>query len=275
MLEFSSSVARMEREFGFIVAKGSIGFDEKKRSLRPESLKTAMSTSLGLLGSGDDHMKSFNQTTGIVSFTCIRSMLEPCALAVWLLDPNIDERERVGRVFAYRYAGQDQKRKFYSSANMAQEEHDARNNITKITTEARGLGYNIIIKKRGNRVEGVHTRVPSATDLIKVFLGKEAEEAYRLLSTVAHGHMWAIQSLAYRVTSNSPKMITDGVSLTKSERYDNSYAITWLGFIATLAFSKAVWAYGNYLGWDKTGLTKSLDRVFDMFMLSTNERFWK
>lgn len=276
MLEFSSSIARMEQDFGFIVANGSMGFDEKKRAMRPESLKTAMSISLGLLGSGDEHMKSFIQTTGIVSFTCIRSMLEPCALAAWLLNPNIDERERVGRVFAYRYAGQDQRRKFYSSADMAQEEQDAENNITKITTEASGLGYNLIKnRKRDNRVEGVHTRLPSTTDLIKDFLGKKEEEAYRLLSAVAHGHMWAFHSLAYRVAPNNPKMITDGVSLTKLEMYDHPLVIAWLGLIATLAFSKAVWAYGDYVGWDKTDLTRSLDRVFDTFTLAAGERFWK
>ena len=45
-----------------------------------------------------------------------------CALAAWLLDPDIDAQERVGRTLALRYEGMEQQLKFGKAADRPQTE---------------------------------------------------------------------------------------------------------------------------------------------------------
>ena len=84
---------------------------------RPESVVTARSFATSLVESGGEHTMAFVKTITepvepIACGTCVRSMLEPCSLAAWLLDPSIDARTRVGRAFALRYEGMKQQLKY-------------------------------------------------------------------------------------------------------------------------------------------------------------------
>ena len=67
---------------------------------RKESLFSARSIATTMIESGAEHMIAFvNSITEplipIAGLTCIRAMLEPCARAAWLLDPDVDGDTRI------------------------------------------------------------------------------------------------------------------------------------------------------------------------------------
>ena len=106
-----------------------------------ESLLTIRTTCLELLESGSEHVQGLVRTIGpdsliTASATCVRSALAPCSLIMWLLDPDTSEYERIGRVFAFRYSGQDQRRQFSHSASLTTDKQDAKNNMKKIINDA-------------------------------------------------------------------------------------------------------------------------------------------
>ena len=73
---------------------------ELSASQRKESLVSAWSMAVTLIESGGEHMRAFVKTITepmlpIACWTCIRSMLEPCARAAWLLAPAIDGDMRI------------------------------------------------------------------------------------------------------------------------------------------------------------------------------------
>ena len=92
-------------------------------------------------------------------------MLEPCAVASWLLDPRIDGHTRVGRAFALRYAGLEQQLKLIrtdvESENYLQEIQGIKDRIDEVEQDALETGYAPIAK------------MPSATDVIKLMLDEE------------------------------------------------------------------------------------------------------
>lgn len=241
--------------------KNSTASDEQDRLVHSRqqvtSLLTVRTTCLELLESGTEHVQALVRTLGpasliLASATCVRSALEPCALIMWLSDASADERERIGRVFAYRYAGQDQQRKFSRLAGPPVKEEHIRVNMKNIIANAAGRGYRILKNKKRMTV-GIHKYMPSATKLISDYLREE--EAYRLLSAVAHGHEWAIRSFAYQATSIVPNTVIDGVPATSFVKRRNSPSIiAYLSLLMATSFSKAVIAYGEYIGWDKRDL---------------------
>ena len=66
-----------------------------------------------LIESGGEHLTAFVKTFSellepIARWTCIRSMLEPCAPSSWLLDPAIDADSRIKRTLAVTVGGMGQ-----------------------------------------------------------------------------------------------------------------------------------------------------------------------
>ena len=114
---FCEEIRRFHADFGNMPAPGSPAVHEQAASPRPQSLVTAWSQSAQLIELGSEHITAFVKTItepveAFACLTCIRSMLEPCALASWLLDPRIDAHTRVGRTFALRHEGLEQQLKF-------------------------------------------------------------------------------------------------------------------------------------------------------------------
>ena len=226
-------------------------------SQQSQSLLTIKTTCLELLESGSEHVQALVRTIGpdsliLASATCVRSTLEPCARIMWLLDCNTNEHDRIGRVFAYRYAGQEESRKFARSANLPADEKRAKDNMRNIINDASGRGYDVLKDKNG-RTSGIHERIPSATKMINDYL--KEEELYRLLSAVEHGHEWAIRSFAFQKTGSRPNTVVDGVpAVAHRKRHNDILFITWLAIMITKAFSMAALTYGGYVGWDKQNL---------------------
>ena len=231
---------------------------------------TAWCQAAQLIELGGDHITAFVKTItepmeAFACLTCIRSMLEPCALASWLLDPRIDGHTRVGRAFALRYAGLEQQLKLIrtdvESENYLQEIQGTKDRIDEVEQDALETGYAPIAK------------MPSATDVIKQML--DEEEMYRLLSAVTHGHNWAIRGLVFSpVLEGDLRPDVGGVPVTMFKKAVGVDKLALLGLIAAEAFAKPVWDKCNYAGWDKERLIGVLDSTFDKLGLRASKRFW-
>ena len=262
MLHLIDSVDGMRDHFGLLPLDGSNTSAEMQESSQSGLIAAAASISHVLIGSAEAHMRMFAESTEITQYTSVRAMLEPCALAKWLLDPGVNGGERAGRVFAYRYKGQEEMRKCHSAAGMAEAELATRDNISKMAAEAHDIGYQTLY--RNGRIDGIHKRVPPTTHLIREALGKEEEKAYRILSAIAHGHTWAIFSIAVRLELTSSTV----------EVHDNPIALNWIATVATRAYCKAVWTFGTDRGWPKRDLVGRFEKSCNSLKIPDTDRPW-
>ena len=267
---FCDEIRSFHADYGNGFSPGSPAVHEQASSARPQSLVTAWCQAAQLIELGGDHITAFVKTItepmeAFACLTCIRSMLEPCAVASWLLDPRIDGHTRVGRVFALRYAGLEQQLKLIrtdvESENYSQEIQGTKDRINEVEQDALKTGYAPIAK------------MPSATDVIKLMLDEES--TYRLLSAVTHGHSWALMALGFTpAPEGNPSPDVGGVPVTMFKKAVDVDKLALLGLIAAEAFAKPVWDKCNYAGWDKERLIGVLDSTFDKFGLRASKRFW-
>ena len=275
---FCNEIRSFHADHGNDLTPGSPAVHEKAVSPRPESLVTAWSQYALLIESGGEHVTAFVKTITepmelIACWTCVRSMLESCALASWLLDPRINARTRVGRVFALRYEGMKQELKFVRATGGSGEDlQSLEKRSDEVEQVALKLGYPPIVNKKGKQL-GIGQKMPSATEVVKLML--DEEEMYRLLSAVTHGHGWAIRGLVFSpVLEGDLRPDVGGVPVTMFKKAVGVDKLALLGLIAVEAFAKPVWDKCNYAGWDKERLIGVLDSTFDKLGLRASKRFW-
>lgn len=250
---------------------------EQSTFANPESVVTNWATAGMLLESSGEHVSAFLKALSepvetFACYTCVRASLESAALAAWLLDPNVDTRERIMRTFALRYEGLDQQVKFGVAAQVpAAELQAAKSRLDDIERDAKALGYLSISDKNGRRI-GIGQLMPKITILIRDVL--DDEPAYRLLSAVAHGHNWALSKLGYQNTGNR---LLDGAGVTTTilEKSPNLLGMAFLGLRASRALARPLLNQFQYFGWDCAALTILLDRLFDKLMADEAGRFWR
>jgi len=254
---------------------GSPADAERITAADPGAISNAWSAGHLLLVHGSDHVAAVTKLlAGTVAlttvYTCVRSMLEACAIAAWLLDPKIDSRARTSRVFAYRFEGVDQLRKFAANSGLpATELTRVENRLTHIEDAATALGFASFRDKSG-RLTGIAERNPPATQLIREVLDQES--LYRLLSSVAHGHQWPMINLGYEKVEPST---LGGVPATSLRRHANVDAITWLCQSTLLAFARPLWNQCAYFGQDALQLEEAIETSADMLGVTTRLRFWR
>ena len=278
---FCDEIRSFHADHGNDLAPGSPAVHEQAASPRPQSLDTAWSQSALLIELGSEHITAFVKTITepvevFACLTCIRSMLEPCALASWLLDPRIDAHTRVGRTFALRYEGLEQQLKLIrtdvESENYLQEIQGTKDRIDEIDHDALKIGFAPIVNKNGKRT-GIGESMPSATGVIKLMLDEEF--MYRLLSAVTHGHNWALMDLALtRAPEGGPSPDVGGGPVNMFEKTSRVDYLALFGLTMTSAFAKPVWHQCNYAGWDKERLIGVLDNTFNKLGAAPTERFW-
>jgi len=105
LTEFQEETARFMKDHGEQPSPTSIAVAERNAFPNPENVVSCWSIGILLVEFGADHVSSFVKGTTepievIACWTCVRSMLEACSIAAWVLDPTIDAKERVGRMFA-------------------------------------------------------------------------------------------------------------------------------------------------------------------------------
>jgi len=178
LLEFIVQVGEFSNSYDRKPAASSQFAAEQATFPSPESLETTLSMAIPLIESGSQHVTAFVKTVTepmepIACWTCVRSMLESCALAAWLLDPTIDAMQRVGRTFAPRYEGLEQQQKFGNASNQsASELQSGEDHINKVEQDAINLGFQPVLDRNGNR-NGIGLRMPNATNVIAVMLDEE------------------------------------------------------------------------------------------------------
>jgi hypothetical protein len=276
---FYAAVADFRKDQGYGPAPSSQAAGEQATFARPGSLVTAWSAAFQLIESGGEHLTAFVKTVTepmepIACWTCVRSMLESCAIAAWLLDPDIDARTRVGRIFALRYEGLEQNLKFSRVAGLG-EAHLRRlsDRIDEVERDAIGLGYPRVENSRGRRI-GIGQQMPSATEVIRLELDEEVN--YRLLSAVAHGHQWAITQLGFRPVADRPgEALLGGEQVHLIEKAAHPTGIPLLGLCAAKALARPLWSQCRYFGGDLARLTGLFERVFDELRAKPVVRFWR
>lgn len=245
----------------------------------PDLVTTNWSSSFFLIELGFEHLSSLIRTMEeplcpLACGTCVRSMLESCSIASWLLQPNITPHERIGRGYAYRYSGMEQYAKYLRENHPGSSALDQlKGRICEVEREAVSLGYTEVANKEGKRI-GIGRRMPSATEVIKLMLAHGGY--YRILSAVSHGHNWAIRSLGFALVASpeAPTSISSD-SVRPHTKIANPIYLNLLGLIAVEAVSRPVWNRCLYSGWDKERLAHILDVVADRIGLKPNHRFWR
>lgn len=154
---------------------GSQAESEQADARWSQEIINACSIGTQLLESGGEHLTLFLKTITepvepIACWTCIRSMLEPCAFSAWLFEPQIDCAARAGRVFALRYEGMDQELKFGRIARQPQAVLDSISERIEATErKAIALGFRPLRNKKRERT-GIGIVMPSATAVIGLML---------------------------------------------------------------------------------------------------------
>ena len=251
---------------------------ELSTSRRKEPLVTARSIARILIGHGEEHIAALVKVIAepvqpIVYLTCVRSMLEPCARAAWLLDPEIDGETRVKRQFAIRFTEMSENVKLARALNRSTDVQFFQNRIGDLERDARALGHKEIRNRKGKRI-GIGVTMPQATTLIKKFLNEEV--SYRILSAVSHGQTGTTLQLIYAQVSETPQtMPVSDVPVRRFDKVVDHGCIVWLSWVAARAFAKPVWDEFTYAGGDKSPLRGLLEAVFDRLDAGPTERFWQ
>ncbi len=196
-------------------------------------------------------------------WTSVRGALEAAAYGCWLMDPNIEVRDRIARSLAFRYSGLlHQKR----AADSMRDEYGVRHvkeRIQEVKANARRLGFEEKTDKKG-RVLGVATTLPSSTECIRDYLSNES--GYRILSSIAHSHPSAMISVSFKATTESePSLLSKNLSVGSA---------CWLLMTAADAFSAIAWRQASYFGYDLEEFRHSLDAIYDGMGLREESRFW-
>jgi hypothetical protein len=243
----------------------------------PELIRSACYFGTTLLDFGSEHISALvkllvEPIEVIVFWTTVRSMLESCSIATWLLDPAIDARTRAGRVFTLRYDEMDKQATLLRTSLKGEVGALQRllDRMDEVEQTVLNLGYPRLRDKNGKRF-GFVQKMPSATDIIEMML--HDAWSYRMLSAVAHGHSWAIRGLGW--SSFGPELLIQGVSLKQLEKTVNPDAIAIMGLSACKALARPLWNLFRFYGWDSELLTGLLEDVFDRITAQENQRFWR
>ena len=157
-----------------------------------------------------------------------------------MLDADITVQIRVQRSLAFRYEGLGQQLKFLKSIGKHDEHDKLVRRIDSIESAAIALGFNKVIDGRGRRI-GIGRVMPRVTEIIGDVL--DEEETYRLLSAMAHGHLWALHPLGMRTVNSQSTASWDSVHAdTKAtQKHLRPEAISYLCVVTASVFTKALW----------------------------------
>ena len=255
-------------EFGPYPLAGSIAATEQSGRDGGEQPWTAHSQGNLLFESAADHALALTRllikpVTTIAPWTCVRGGLEAAAIGCWLLSESIDAQVRIGRSFAYRHEGLSQQVKLAAATGDEPARRRSLCRIEEVEAEAAALGYELIRNKSGRR-DGIGQRMPTITKLVGDTLGEE--KLYRILSAMAHGHIWALTQLGFQAPD------ADEPTLLKKTMNSDAAAVLLMTAVDVLA--KPMWAEARLFGYDLQRLKVLLDRGYREMGLNETRHFW-
>jgi len=136
-------------------AANSQATQERKSFTKPGLVRDVHYRGILSMEAAGDHLVAFTTCVAepaktLAPATCIRGLLESCALAAWFLDPTIDAQTRVRRCFAFRYTGFIQQIKLFQVEKRQSEIDQVRQRLLKVEQEALSLRYPQILNKKGD-----------------------------------------------------------------------------------------------------------------------------
>ena len=213
-----------------------------------------------------DHVSAFVRTVTepvntAAPWTCVRAALEAGALALWLADQNIEPLVRVSRSLALRYEGIVQNAKFLAARGDSQQADRTKEAIPRLEKRALAVGLERQKNKNGKRI-GIGQRMPPITSIVALTLSEEP--TYRMLSGVAHGHLWAARELSFRSVD------ADGSTRGRGflEKNLEPESVAFLCSQAAAAILRPAMAKCAWFGWDVEdlrGIAGSAYRVFSKY----------
>jgi hypothetical protein len=248
---------------------------------RSESVITVYSQGDSLIEVAADQLMAFAKTVtepaqAIAPWTCVRAVIESCALACWLLTPGIDVKTRVQRSFAFRYEGLCQQIKFGHALGDETNSAKVMAHIIDVESVALRLGFPKLVNRKGKR-SGIGQLMPSVTELVNQELNEEA--FYRLTSAMAHAHNWALLQLSFRrVSAESLQFVentSDNVVVHPLEKNLEPISVAFLCYKAAVNFVKPIWYKCQLFGWNHIQLENLFDAVFNSMGIQETQRCWK
>src|SRR5436853_4883368 len=260
-------------QYNNVPAPNSLAYQEQNSGPNQELAKDVHYRGMLSMESAADHLMVFADSIAepaktVAPWTCVRGLLESCALAVWFLDPAIDMKVRVRRCFAFRYVGFVQQIKFYQVEKMQPEIDYIKQRMINVDQEEVTLSYVRLLNKKGD-INGIALLMPNITELIGTTLKREAE--YRLLSGVAHGHHWAIQQIGFREIEVKNQ---DGQVTKVLEKHLPPNFVLYVANIAVTSFARVIWYLWSLYGWNLKEAGHLLDTTYDQLHYKPEFRFW-
>lgn len=273
--KLQSGIKSLLEEVGYFVnANGnypqgrSVASSEMKVDEYSEEVHTVCSQGSLLAESAGDHAFAVSRLLEpplltVSPWTSVRGALEAAAYGCWLMDPDIEVRDRIARSLAFRYGGLLHQKKAAGSMGDENAARHAKERIQQVKEDARRLGFEEKADKNG-RVIGVATSLPSSTECIRDNLFNES--GYRILSSIAHSHPSAMISVSFKAINESePSLLSKNLSVGSA---------CWLLMTASDAFSAIAWRQASYFGYDLEEFRHSLDTVYDGMGIRKESRFW-
>ena len=233
-----------------------------------------------------DHMSALKRTLEptVLSFapwTCARVVLETCSLGVWLLDTEINSKERITRSLNLRLEDENQKIKLLrkklerisnqdqiaelpqkQKANALIEESEIRIKCLEEKAEESSIA---VTKNRKNDLIGFGSGgPPNISDRIDATF--KAKDDYAMFSSAAHGNPSMILSLGVNIEQSKKGPLTPDL--------DPDDAM-WLIMKTVEWFARTSWTYFNLFGRELKELQFVLEDGYDQVgFINEESRFW-
>lgn len=215
-----------------------------------------------LIMAAQDHVFSLSRLlslplTQFAHMAVIRAAIENAARAYWLLDPDLDLRERAGRGLTERFASLQEMIGVLTLTDAKQAEEKKRR-LAQLISTATELGFSV---KKGGHPERyflAEIRRPSATSLAGSILPETGKAMYKLSSAATHGTTYALM-LNYRVEPDAEEERRGWITNLVPQLEISSVAVVMSA--AAMAFRRAFEKHMNFLGWQSNEWTSYADHV--------------
>ncbi len=194
----------------------------------------------------------------------LRAGVEASARAAYLMDGQIDVSTRAGRFMNARIATLEQSIKMMRLMQMDLTELKQR--LEGVWNQAEGLGFEIIVSKKGERL-GVQETPPTATDLINKLFHKVDDDLgallYKFYSSVTHASPTGLLS-GFEIPDEVDEK-GNHIGAGSVDTGDLAREFTIVGLAWAISFDRTVhvsgWDVETWQGWRKH-LTDTIKRIW-------------
>jgi hypothetical protein len=233
-------------------------------------IEAAFSQGVLLVESVADHLDAFIRITeepvqAIAPWTLARASMEASALAIWLLQFDIDADLRVRRSLALRYKGLKEQMKYSNSVGNKETSSSLQSRLDYLESASDEIGAPVFRDKK-DKTTGIGIRLPNITNLIGSVLNLEV--AYRGFSSMAHGHSWALIQEGFRSAQIG--------SIAAFEKHLKASSLRTLCQLLAYSFSFPTWQLCRLFGWSYTELHEVFVTIFvELGIANDCWHFWE